>query len=462
MQQHKPTATVGTTTEELFERHSASIFTYLRQHTREREDAGDILVDTFLAAMEDREFARLPESSQVAWLWRVARNKTVNVFRQAAVRRGTSLEQVDETISEEETQDPEQMSLRQDEVRQVRDLLRQLPPLQQDLLRLRFGYDLRCTEIAVILGKREQAVRTMLSRTIKHHIVGLQGTFLNASPAWVTVETSENIHIRLLHTTDGGKHWDIAFTPIQGFVIGHPDFINEQEGWLEIGTGAATGNEGVDIYRTMDGGKIWAKLSSTDFQTGKAPGHLPWEGVKSGISFLNAETGFETGSAGGAPNVFWFYVTHDGGATWQQQNLTWPRGLVDPSASLSPPLFFGEDGLLPILINDATHHTLVLYISHDGGATLQSTALGPGASILDASDANHIWTTDTHMLFVTSDGGYRWNQVVPHVDFTNVLALDVISGRVGWAIGGRERPQPLLLKTADGDRTWTEITYSIS
>lgn len=167
MQQHKPAAAVGATTEELFEHHSAPIFTYLRQHTRSREDAEDILVDTFLAAMEDRQFARLPESSQVAWLWRVARNKTVNAFRQAAVRHGTSLEQVDETISEEETQDPEQMALRQDEVRQVRDLLRRLPPLQQDLLRLRFGYDLRCAEIAAILGKREQAVRTMLSRTLK-------------------------------------------------------------------------------------------------------------------------------------------------------------------------------------------------------------------------------------------------------------------------------------------------------
>ena len=166
MQQHNPEAAVGATTEELFERHSAIIFTYLRQHMRSREDAEDILVDTFLAAMEDRKFAQLPESSQVAWLWRVARNKTVNAFRQAAVRHGTSLERVDETISEEEIQDPEQMALRQDEVRQVRALLRRLPPLQQELLRLRFGYDLRCTEIAAILGKREQAVRTMLSRTL--------------------------------------------------------------------------------------------------------------------------------------------------------------------------------------------------------------------------------------------------------------------------------------------------------
>src|SRR5258708_34253319 len=145
MQQHQPAAAVGATTEELFERHSATIFTYLRQHTRSREDAEDILVDTFLAAMEDRQFAGLPASSQVAWLWRVARNKTVNAFRQADVRRGISLEQVDETISEEETQDPEQMALRQDEVRQVRDQPRPQPPRQHDPPRPAVGHAPRAT-----------------------------------------------------------------------------------------------------------------------------------------------------------------------------------------------------------------------------------------------------------------------------------------------------------------------------
>src|SRR5258708_35290801 len=159
MQQHQPAAAVGATTEELFERHSATIFTYLRQHTRSREDAEDILVDTFLAAMEDRQFAGLPASSQVAWLWRVARNKTVNAFRQADVRRGISLEQVDETISEEETQDPEQMALRQDEVRQGHAPLRQLPPAQPELLRLHFGCRPRCTQHAPTIGPRTEPSR---------------------------------------------------------------------------------------------------------------------------------------------------------------------------------------------------------------------------------------------------------------------------------------------------------------
>ena len=292
------------------------------------------------------------------------------------------------------------------------------------------------------------------------HFAGLRGTFLNASTAWVTVEASENIPIRVLHTTDGGKHWEIAFTPSQGgAVLGGPDFINAQEGWLEIGTSFATGNEGVDIYRTTDGGKTWGKVSSTTIQTGRAPGHLPWFGKKSGISFLNAQTGWATG--GEAPNI-WLYVTHDAGVTWQPQPLTWPAGLVSPLATTAPPIFFGKDGLLPVLINDL-HQNLDFYVTHDGGVTWQSTSLtGPYSLPITALDMNHIWVPDASRLAVTSDGGYHWNQITPNVDFTNVLALDFISSQVGWAIGGRERPQPLLLKTVDGGHIWTEITYSIS
>jgi RNA polymerase sigma-70 factor, ECF subfamily len=156
----------GQTVEELFEQHSEKLFSYLRQHTQSREDAEDILVDTFMAALAEAKFAHLSTSQQVAWLWRVAHNKVVDVFRKATFRRNIPLEQADETVCEEEARDPEQMALRQDQEREIHDLLRTLPELQQEVLRLRFGYDLHCGEIAIILGKREDAVRAMLSRTM--------------------------------------------------------------------------------------------------------------------------------------------------------------------------------------------------------------------------------------------------------------------------------------------------------
>lgn len=163
---HQSSTGRGQTVEELFEQHSEKLFAYLRQHTPSREDAEDILVDTFMAALAEAKFAHLPASGQVAWLWRVARNKVVDTFRKARVRASVPLEQADETPGEEDAHDPEQAALRQDQEREIHDLLHSLPELQREVLRLRFGYDLHCGEIAAILGKREDAVRAMLSRSM--------------------------------------------------------------------------------------------------------------------------------------------------------------------------------------------------------------------------------------------------------------------------------------------------------
>jgi RNA polymerase sigma-70 factor (ECF subfamily) len=104
--------------------------------------------------------------AQVAWLWRVARNKAVDAFRKAAFRRNVSLEQVSQTMYEDEARDPEQVALRQVEVDEIHDLVCTLPEAQREIIQLRFAYDLHCGEIAAILDKREDTVRTMLSRTM--------------------------------------------------------------------------------------------------------------------------------------------------------------------------------------------------------------------------------------------------------------------------------------------------------
>src|SRR5712692_127078 len=143
-----------------------------------------------------------------------------------------------------------------------------------------------------------------------HHLSGLQGTFLTTSTAWVAADMGGSGPLLVLRTTDGGNHWDsISLPESYGVFIGSPNFINPSDGWLEVRTAAATQNEAVDIYRTTDGGKTWGKVSSTTFETGSAPGHLPVFWDKSGIAFLTAQTGWATG--GEAPYI-WLYVTHDG------------------------------------------------------------------------------------------------------------------------------------------------------
>jgi RNA polymerase sigma-70 factor (ECF subfamily) len=151
---------------ELYERHAAMIFAYLRKRTCSREDAEDLLEDIFTAALESKNFRELEEQAQVAWLWRVARNKAVDAFRRSTLRRDIPLEHITDTISDDDSTAPEQAALRLDTIKHVEQLLQYLSPEQQEILRLRFGQDLKSVEIAAILGKKETTVRTMLSRTL--------------------------------------------------------------------------------------------------------------------------------------------------------------------------------------------------------------------------------------------------------------------------------------------------------
>jgi RNA polymerase sigma factor (sigma-70 family) len=164
------------TMEELFERDAEKLFVYLRHHAPSPEDAEDILAETFMAALAEPKFPYLSNMAQVAWLWRVARNKVADAFRKAAFRRNVSLEQVSEMMYEDEARDPEQIALRQAEADEIHALVGALPEVQREILRLRFGYGLHCGEIAAILDKREDTVRTMLSRTMNslRHLYALR------------------------------------------------------------------------------------------------------------------------------------------------------------------------------------------------------------------------------------------------------------------------------------------------
>jgi RNA polymerase sigma-70 factor (ECF subfamily) len=150
----------------LYQQHAPAIFAYVRQHTPTREDAEDILIEVFLAVLEKDTFAELSEKEQLTWLWRVTRNKIVDFYRRSIHRQGVDPEQLAATMYADEDMEPEQIVLQEEEYAHVQTLLRSLSASQQEVLRLRFAQDLRCTEIASRLGKREGTVRVILSRAL--------------------------------------------------------------------------------------------------------------------------------------------------------------------------------------------------------------------------------------------------------------------------------------------------------
>ena len=107
----------------LYQQYAPAIFTYLLRHISSEEDAEDILVEVFLAALESERFSLLPEKAQLAWLWRVARNKMIDAYRRSQRRRSVTLESIAENIMDDAELDPEVFALQQEE---YSDLLRHL------------------------------------------------------------------------------------------------------------------------------------------------------------------------------------------------------------------------------------------------------------------------------------------------------------------------------------------------
>jgi photosystem II stability/assembly factor-like uncharacterized protein len=288
--------------------------------------------------------------------------------------------------------------------------------------------------------------------------------FPTASIASVATPKVDAATTRVMTTADGGQTWQQA--TLQMPSVRKISFIDAQHGWILAAVrppgGAA---EPVIVFRTTDGGKIWVNVATALFADTTPAGRLPYGGQKSGLHFLNASTGWVTGSVT-LPNLAWLYVTHDGGSTWQQQALRMPSGVSSAKLSILSPTFFSvADGVLPVVFSHDTTDSAfatAIYVTHNAGNTWQSTVpVSAALRILAFADTQHWWGTDGTMLYRTDDGGKHWMQLSPSANFKNIAQLDFVSDTIGWAISTKAPASSTLLKTVDGGRTWTPISSSV-
>jgi len=295
-------------------------------------------------------------------------------------------------------------------------------------------------------------------------VSGSVAEFLTASLAWIAIPQA-GATTQLFHTSDGGQSWQQS--TVQAGFVRQMTFIDAQHGWMLVGKANAEGPaEIVSVLRTTDGGKTWLNLATALPADATPPGHLPYGGQKTGMRFVNASTGWVTGTVF-ANGLAWLYVTHDGGSTWNQQTLPFPPNVPPSQLWIGPPTFFSAtDGFLPVRFADSLTNrdiAAAIYVTHDGGTTWRSTTpVSAALSSSDFLDMQQGWLTDGTHLFVTSNGGQHWAKLTPGVNFTRITLLDFVSESTGWAISHQGAGASFLLKTTDGGQTWTQITPLIS
>src|SRR5213078_1869551 len=106
MQVNRHTAQVEQEMALLYRKYAPGLLTYVRMRVPSPEDAEDLVVEVFVAAIENAKFAALAEKAKQMWLWRVTRNKVIDAYRRAKTRQNVTLEHVADGLFEDEMASP--------------------------------------------------------------------------------------------------------------------------------------------------------------------------------------------------------------------------------------------------------------------------------------------------------------------------------------------------------------------
>jgi photosystem II stability/assembly factor-like uncharacterized protein len=285
---------------------------------------------------------------------------------------------------------------------------------------------------------------------------------LDVNTAWALIPGDDFYTGSLYRTLDGGASWTSNTVPFSG---GDLQFLDTSTGRILADRGAGAGSNAVELYQTSDGGVTWTSVFHNDPSQSGSSDSLPLGGIKSGMTFIDADTGWVTGSRPMEGDIY-LYVTHDGGRSWVFQAISIPADLANCQFNTYPPIFFGEDGFLPIYINFYSGPVeQVFYITHDGGASWAADPTSASQVVVPAgqyvfADALHgfSWNGGPDIIF-TTDGAQTWSGGSTDLDLSDSLwMIDFIDGSMGWALTGPgDSGMAALYQTLDGGHTWTQL-----
>jgi RNA polymerase sigma-70 factor, ECF subfamily len=148
---------------ELYERYLKKIYTYIFYRVGNHADAEDLTSRVFQKAfihLPGYEHQGLPFS---AWLYRIAHNMVANWYRDQGRRKIVGLDEATRRSAEDE---PGSAFERSADREMLLKIIRQLSADKQQVLILKFAEGYSNTEIGVILGKTEGAVKSLYHRTL--------------------------------------------------------------------------------------------------------------------------------------------------------------------------------------------------------------------------------------------------------------------------------------------------------
>lgn len=148
----------------IYQRFVKEIYAYSYYLSSNKHEAEDLTSMVFLRAIEKVDKFNGDSSNIRAWLYTVARNIFIDERRKIGKKLFVSIEDQFDLSSTENLENEGEKNIL---ISNVIDVVNELePPIYSEILILRYKQELEIEEIAKILGRTEQNIRTILHRAI--------------------------------------------------------------------------------------------------------------------------------------------------------------------------------------------------------------------------------------------------------------------------------------------------------
>ena len=149
--------------ESLYEQYHMRVYRYFRAHLEHEEDAADLTQQVFFQIWLRQSTYQPDKGSFATWLFSIAHHRLVDFFR--AAHSSESWESLYEIAITD--LNPEEIVISAEIIARVKALLDALSRSERELLALRFAARLSFAEIALIIGKSEEAAKKQVARLLR-------------------------------------------------------------------------------------------------------------------------------------------------------------------------------------------------------------------------------------------------------------------------------------------------------
>jgi RNA polymerase sigma-70 factor (ECF subfamily) len=148
---------------EAHDRYYPAIFRYIAYRVGNQETAEDLTSEVFVRLLDAVRDHHAPQNTLRGWLYAVAARVVADHHRKHY--RGGQEVALTETL-ESDVKGPAEETIKKQTLEALHEALGELTEEQQDVIALRFAYEMPIKEVAMVIGKSEGAVKQLQARAV--------------------------------------------------------------------------------------------------------------------------------------------------------------------------------------------------------------------------------------------------------------------------------------------------------